>query len=98
MYFTADLQMVKAGCGGMSLARLLRDVNHPADAEAIGNHAETRREERFGEGHAHLAAVSKGLEKAISVGRAGQVERKGKTLKVGLARAVAVGRHDGRVA
>src|SRR4029434_1540865 len=40
-----------------TLQRLRCHGHHPADAEPIGDHAETRRPERLSEGHLHLSPL-----------------------------------------
>ena len=42
-------------------------VDHPRHAEAVGEHAETRREERLGQRHPYLPAVAQGTEASLGL-------------------------------
>src|SRR5258707_7565997 len=73
------------------LSRLHDD--HPADAEAVGDHAEALGEEGLAERHAHLAAVSERLEHAVGLGFVLGVDREREALEFRLALGAAVGGH-----
>src|SRR6516164_2923654 len=51
----------------IALERSSPDVDHPGHAEAIGHHAEARREERLGERHLHLSALGQGREQPLGL-------------------------------
>src|SRR5262249_4376557 len=42
-----------------------RHVDHPGDAEAVGDHTEARREEGFAQRHLHLSAIAQRSEQAF---------------------------------
>src|SRR6516225_7809788 len=67
--------------------------DHPADAEAVGDHAEAFGEERLAERHAHLAAVGERREHAVGLGFVPGVDREREALEFRLALGAAVGRH-----
>ena len=68
--------------------------DHPRHAEAVGDHAETGREEGLGQRHLDLAAVGQRVERAIGRFRIRQGEGERDALEARLAGAAAVGRHD----
>jgi hypothetical protein len=76
-----------------SLRRGLRDRDHPAQAEAVGDHAEARRPERFAERHLDAAAVGEGVERpaGLRLRRDGEREPDAVELRPVVA---AVGRHE----
>src|ERR1700740_2313679 len=55
--------------------------DHPADAEFIGEHAETRREEGFAQRHRHLTAGAQGFEQFVGLGLAVGRNRQCKAMK-----------------
>src|SRR5262245_7454549 len=67
--------------------------DHPADAEAVGHHAEALGEERLAERHSHLAAVGERREHAVGLGLVLGVDREREALEFRLALRAAVGRH-----
>src|SRR5436853_7781959 len=74
-------------------AALRLDDHHPADAEAIGDHAEALGEERLAERHAHLAAVGERREHAVGLGLVPGIDGEREALEFRLALRAAVGRH-----
>src|SRR6266567_3122929 len=80
-----------------SAKKLCRDTDHPADAEAVGEHAESWRPERLGQGHLHLTAGGERGESAVGFGfrRQGERERETSEARTFLA---AVGGHECRSA
>src|SRR5262245_65949661 len=71
--------------------------NHPAHAEAVGDHTEARREEGFAERHAHLPPLGQRVEEPIGHTGIRCGNRQRKPSKSRFAGASAVGRHHGRV-
>src|SRR5262252_4483721 len=67
--------------------------DHPADAEAVGDHAEALGEERRAERHAHLAAVGERREHAVGLGLVLSIDGEREALEFRLALRAAVGRH-----
>jgi hypothetical protein len=51
-----------------STTRLRRHDDHPVDAEFVGNHAKTRREERLRERHSHLTAIAERSSTTLAPG------------------------------
>src|SRR5580698_3427602 len=70
---------------------LLFDQDHPADAELVGEHAETRREEGFCKRHLHLAALGQRVEAALTFGGVRRADGQRKALEIRLAETAAVG-------
>src|SRR6266700_375645 len=72
---------------------LSHDTDHPAEAEAVGKHAEARRPERLAQRHLYLAAVGQRGEGAVGLGfrRHGQREREAGEARTFLA---SVGSHE----
>src|SRR5262249_12168921 len=62
-----------------------RDDHHPADAEAVDQHAEPLRKERLAKWHRHLAAVRQRGELAIGFGLVRDRQRQRKALEILLA-------------
>ena len=60
----------------LSVRRGLGDHHHPAQSEAIGDHAEARRPERLAERRLDASAVSEGVERPVGVRLCGNGERK----------------------
>src|SRR5215475_6672728 len=67
--------------------------DHPADAEAVGHHAEALGEERLAERHSHLAAVGERREHAVGLGLVLGIDGEREALEFRLALRAAVGRH-----
>src|SRR5262252_3239073 len=67
--------------------------DHPADAEAVGDHAEALGEERLAERHSHLAAVGERGEHAVGLGFVPGIDGEREALEFRLALRAAVGRH-----
>src|SRR5215472_17580499 len=67
--------------------------DHPADAEAVGDHAEALGEEGLAERHSHLAAVGERLEHAVGLGFVLGVDGEREALEFRLAVRAAVGCH-----
>ncbi len=73
-----------AGTAPQQVSGTLLHEDHPRHAEAVGNHAEARGEEGFGEGHVDLAAVA-GAAKTRRLRRGvGRVSESVKPWKLGL--------------
>src|SRR5260221_9296858 len=89
---TRDRLMIAAESGPLVLRSMLLhcDANHPANAEAIGEHAEARRPESLAQRHSHLATVGQGCERAIGLGFMRHRERERKTVELRLVVACAV--------
>src|ERR1700755_3241805 len=62
-------------------ARSILQDHHPAYAEAVGDHAETLREEGLAERHAHLPAVRQRREHAVGMGLVAGIEREREALE-----------------
>src|SRR5689334_4465513 len=73
------------------VSALGRDIDHPADAEAIRQHAEARREKSLAQRRLHLAAIAERGEDSIGLGLVRHRERQREALEAGLALAVPVG-------
>src|SRR6516162_3135179 len=67
--------------------------DHPADAEAVGDHAEALGEEGLAERHSYLAAVGERREHAVGLGLVPGVDGEREALEFRLALRAAVGRH-----
>src|SRR5262249_62225620 len=67
IFRTIDPPLCNAIDAGRQRLSSLHD-DHPADAEAVGHHAEALGEERLAERHAHLAAVGERREHAVGLG------------------------------
>src|SRR5215831_5022044 len=67
--------------------------DHPAHAEAVGDHAEALGEERLAERHSHLAAVGERREHAVGLGFVPGVDGEREALEFRLALGAAVGGH-----
>src|SRR5580700_3232820 len=79
-----------ASTGYAPLHLLLFDQDHPADAEFVGDHAESGREERFRKRHLHLPAIGQRIETALAFGGVGRGDGQRKALEVRLTEATAV--------
>ena len=74
-------------------ACLRRDTDHPAQAEAVGEHAEARRPERLRQRHPHLATVGERREGAVGLGYRRHGKRERETVEARACRA-SVGCHE----
>jgi hypothetical protein len=68
----------------LSVRRGLGDHHHPAQTEAIGDHAVARREERLAERHLDASAVRERVERPVAVRLRGNGERKPQPAKLRL--------------
>ena len=96
-------EIVRGGCVGRSLpapllAALLLHNDHPADAEAVGDHAEALGEKCLAERHSYLSTVGERVEHAVGLGFVLGIDGEREALEFGFALRAAVGRHHGRIA
>ena len=95
------LSVILGTAGGILSAvrhRSVTDEDHPGHAEAVGDHAEARREEGLGERHLHLPALAQRPEHPLGLGLVGDRERQREALEAGLPHAAAIGGQHRRVA
>src|SRR5579883_94953 len=76
----------------------LHHGDHPAHAEAVGDHAEAPRKEGPAQGHPNLATLRETVEKACCLRLIRSIERDREPLKVRAARASTIRRHHSRAA
>src|SRR5262245_26868921 len=84
IFRTIDPPLCNAIDAGRQRLSSLHD-DHPADAEAVGHHAEALGEERLAERHAHLAAVGERREHAVGLGLVLGINGEREALEVRLA-------------
>src|ERR1700741_1520173 len=82
----------------LAAAALLLDDDHPAHAEAVGDHPEALGEERLAQRHAHFSASGERLEHAVGVCFVLGIEGEREALEFRLALRAAVGCHHRRIA
>lgn len=80
------------------LSRCRHDYYHPADAETVLHHTETRRPKGLGQWHFYPTAVRQRGEDAIGVRFIGDRDGKGKAFEFHFACGTPVRGHDGRLA
>src|SRR5215813_6714804 len=87
--------IVRGGCVGRSLpapllAALLLHNDHPADTEAVGDHAEALGEKCLAERHSYLSTVGERVEHAVGLGFVLGIDGEREALEFGFALRAAV--------
>ena len=82
---------------GLGAMRSGQDADHPANAEAVGEHAKAGGPKGFGEGHADFAASDEGIKGAMGLGFGGDGEGEGEAAEFAGFHAVISG-HEGAAA